>query len=62
MPVSKAQQRSVAKYVRANYDEIKIRPKKGMLDEIKKCAAAQGESVNAYIIKAIEVRNCSVKE
>ena len=53
MPASKAQQRAVAKYMRANYDEIKIRARKGARDEIRQHAERQGESVNAFIQRAI---------
>ena len=53
MPASKAQQRAVAKYMRANYDEIKIRIPKGARDEIRQHADRQGESVNAFIQRAI---------
>ena len=53
MPASKAQQRAVAKYMRANYDEIKIRAPKGAREEIRQHAERQGESVNAFIQRAI---------
>ena len=54
MPVSKAQQASVNKYVKANYDRINVTIPKGRKDEIKAHASAQGESVNAFITRAIE--------
>ena len=53
MPASKAQQRAVAKYMAANYDEIKIRLPKGEKDRIKDHAQNTGESVNALIARAI---------
>lgn len=53
MPASKAQQRAVTKYMRANYDEIKIRARKGAREEIRQHAEQQGESVNAFIQRAI---------
>jgi len=53
MPASKAQQRAVAKYMKENYDEIKIRTEKGRKDQIKAHAAARGESVNGFIARAI---------
>lgn len=56
MPASKAQQKAVAKYMKANYDEIKIRMMKGRKDEIKAAALAAGESTNQYIINAVEQR------
>lgn len=54
MPVSKAQQASVNKYVKANYDRINVTMPKGRKDEIKAHASARGESVNAFINRAIE--------
>lgn len=53
MAVSKAQQRAVAKYTRANYDEITIRVPKGEKETIKAHAISTGESVNAFIGRAI---------
>ena len=53
MPASKAQQRAVAKYMKNNYDEIKIRVAKGEKDKIKAHAEKQGDSLNAFISKAI---------
>ena len=54
MAVSKAQQRAVNKYVKNNYDEVKLRMPKGKKDVIQAHAAQQGESVNAYINRAID--------
>lgn len=54
MAVSKAQQRAVNKYVKNNYDEVKLRMPKGKKDVIQVYAAQQGESVNAYINRAID--------
>ena len=54
MPASKAQQRAVNKYMKENYDEIKVRVEKGQKDIIKAHAAEQGESVNAFIGRAID--------
>lgn len=53
MPTSKAQQKAVSKYMKANYDEIKIRIPKGNRDRIQAHAAAKGESTNAFIYRAI---------
>ena len=52
MAVSKAQQRAVNKYVKNNYDEIKLRMPKGKKEIIQAHAAQRGESVNAYITRA----------
>lgn len=54
--VSKAQQKAVAKYMKNNYDEIKVRVEKGKRDIIKAAAEQVGESVNGYIKKAIDQR------
>lgn len=56
MAVSKANQRAVNKYVKANYDRINVTMPKGRKDEIKDHAAAVGESVNSYINGAITQR------
>ena len=53
MPVSKAQQKAVSKYMKENYDELKARIPKGQKEIIKSHAKAQGESLNAFINRAI---------
>lgn len=53
MPASKAQQKAVTKYMKENYDEIKVRVDKGRKDEIKVHAEARSESVNGFINRAI---------
>lgn len=53
MPVSKAQQRAVNKYMANNYDRINLTVPKGQRDTIKAHAEARGESVNAFINRAI---------
>ena len=53
MPASKAQQKAVAKYMAANYDDIKVRVAKGQRERIKAHADANGQSVNAFIVEAI---------
>jgi predicted HicB family RNase H-like nuclease len=55
-PVSKAQQKAVAKYMKENYDEFKIRAKKGSKLSIQTIAAQRGESVNGYIKNAVKAR------
>ena len=54
MPVSKAQQRATAKYEAKVYDKLLLRLQKGRKDVIQAHAAAQGESVNAFINRAID--------
>ena len=53
MPASKAQQKAVSKYMKENYDEIKVRVSKGTKGRIQAHAAAQSESVNGFINRAI---------
>lgn len=53
MAVSKKQQASVNKYVKANYDRINVTFQKGEKEDIKAIAAMHGESVNAFIVRAV---------
>lgn len=53
MPTSKAQQRAVNKYVANNYDRVLVTMPKGRKAEIQAHAEARGESVNAFIGRAI---------
>lgn len=52
--VSKAQQKAVAKYMKTNYDEIKVRVPKGKREVIQTHAEKNGESVNAFINRIID--------
>lgn len=54
MPASKAQQRAVNKYMKENYDEIKVRVEKGKKAIIKAHTERTGQSVNGFINKAID--------
>ncbi len=54
MTATKAQQRAVSKYMKENYDEIKVRTDKGKKEKIKAHAESRGESVNAFINRAID--------
>lgn len=54
MPTTKAQQRAVHKYIKANYDRQEVTFPKGKKDIIKAHAAARGESVNAFINRAVD--------
>ena len=49
MPASKAQQRAVAKYMAANYDEIKIRVPRGRKADVDAYAKEHGESINGLV-------------
>lgn len=63
---SKAQQKAVHKYVKANYDRVELTVPKGNKDKIKAHAEKQSESLNGFINRAIsetmerdEERRCS---
>ena len=53
MPTTKAQQRAVNKYMKDNYDRVNLTLPKGQKDRIKAHAESRGESVNAFINRAI---------
>ena len=53
MPTTKAQQRAVNKYMKDNYDRVNLTLPKGQRDRIKAHAESRGESVNAFINRAI---------
>lgn len=54
MAISKAQQKATAKYVKANYDRIEIKPAKGTRETWAAVAEAEGKSLNQFIIDAVE--------
>ena len=55
MAVSKANQKAVAKYMKANYDDIKVRVPKGEREIIKAHAEKHDKgSVNSFIQRAIK--------
>ena len=52
--ISKAQQKAVHKYVKNNYDRIELTVKpKGRKEELKTHAEGNGETLNAFINRAI---------
>lgn len=53
MPISKAQQKAVHKYVKANYDRMELTVAKGQKDVIKAHAQSRGESVNSFVLRAV---------
>lgn len=54
MPTTKASQRAVNKYMKANYDRINLTVPKGQKDEIKAHADVFDDgSVNGFINRAI---------
>ena len=54
MTVSKAQQRAVNKYMKENYDRVNLTLPKGKKDAVKAHAESRGESLNAFINRAID--------
>ena len=65
LAISDAQRRAVAKYNAANYDRVELRLEKGKKDVAKAHAEAQGESLNAFINRAINetmVRDNAARE
>lgn len=51
--VSKAQQKAVQKYVKNNYDRVVLTLPKGRRESIKEYATSRNESMNGFIIRAI---------
>ena len=54
MPVSKAQQKAVAKYMKTNYDELKVRVDKGKKAILQAHASERNESLNGFVNRAID--------
>jgi len=54
LTVSKAQQKATNKYIAGNYDRINLTLPKGQKEVIKAHADSRGESVNAFIARAID--------
>ena len=53
-PASKAQQKAVNKYMKENYDRVNLTMAKGKKEMIRNCAERHGESVNAFINRAVD--------
>lgn len=53
MPITKAHQKAVNKYMKKNYDRINLTLKKGQKEIIKEHAEKRSESVNQFIKRAI---------
>jgi len=56
MPISEARRKANDKYNARAYEEIKIRVSKGRKPLIQAAAEQQGESLNAFAVKAIDER------
>lgn len=53
---SKATNKAVQKYCKANYDNITVRVPKGKREVYKEYAESQGKSLNALIIELLDER------
>lgn len=51
---SKSQNKATQKYVKANYDDIKVRVPKGKRDQYKYLAASYGKSLNQLIVELLD--------
>lgn len=51
---SEQQKKATDKFVKANYDSIIFRVRKGKKDKIKGLASLTGESVNALMLRLVE--------
>ena len=56
MKISEARYRANQRWDNANLEQINIKVRKGHKDEIKAAANTLGESVNAFVTKAIDER------
>lgn len=54
MAISKAQQKSVNKFVKNHYDRINVTFPKGKKDELKQIADNMNLSVNSLITKSVD--------
>ncbi len=54
MAIRESQRKAVAKYNAANYDRVELRLPKGKKGPVQAHAEAQGESLNAFINRAID--------
>ena len=54
MATTKASQRAVNKYMKENYDRVNLTMPNGKKDSVQAHAEARGESVNAFINRAID--------
>lgn len=51
---SEAQRRATAKYNAANYDRVELRLDKGKKEVVRAYAESRGESLNAFVNRAID--------
>lgn len=55
-PYSQAQNKATQKYIKENYERISLSFQKGNKERWKAAADAAGESLTAFIVKAVEMR------
>lgn len=53
MATTKASQRAVNKYMKENYDRVNLTMPKGQKEEFKTHAESRGESLNGFILRAM---------
>lgn len=53
MPASEAQKRATAKWQKEKVEEVKFRVPKGQREVIKAHADSCGESMNAFLVRAV---------
>jgi len=51
---TEAQNKATQRYIKSNYDDIKVRVPKGARERYKAHAEAQGKSLNQLIIELLE--------
>lgn len=54
MAYTKAGQKAVDKYIKNNYDNVTLRVPKGRKAELQAHAEGQGESLNGFIVRAVD--------
>lgn len=54
---SEAQNRALIKYAAEKYDQLRVIAPAGAKDQLKALAAAEGMSLNRYILEAVEQRS-----
>lgn len=57
MAVSESRLAANSRYEKKSYDKVLIRMPKGTLEQLKAAAAAEGESLNRYILTSLENRS-----
>ena len=54
MAYTKAGQKAVDKYIKNNYDNVTLRVPKGRKSELQAHAEEHGESLNGFIVRAVD--------